>query len=105
MSALITTLPIPQRLLDSWQLPPGWDEHVLLSVAGSDYMMGKGTPVVATVQNREWVFIAPIDWVPMDYRKSEEYFSSLSLKDFRTLLIGCVLDFDSEFPNPWEVAE
>lgn len=80
-------LPIPPILLATWQLPPGWGDVVLLSVAGSDYQMGKGTPVVATVRSREWQFTAPVGWVPMDYRGSEVHFCALSLTDFRTILI------------------
>ena len=105
MSALITTLPIPQRLLDSWQLPPGWDEHVCLHVANSDFVQGSGESVLALLKDKSWVFSVSVHWVPMEYRKSETHFCEVSLEDFRTLLIQNVLDFDSEFPNPWEVAE
>ena len=85
------TLPIPGLTLDRWALPPGWQQQATIYVANSDRVEGTGTPIIAMPRERTWTFTALAEWVPAQYRDSGQYFCRLSLKDFRTILIGKIV--------------
>lgn len=91
----LATLPIPPILLQTWLLPPDWDEHVWIFVAGSDFAQGKGERIVATIQGRQWVFTARREWVPEEYRDNGLHFCELDAATFCTVLIGMVVGVGS----------
>lgn len=96
--------PIPQQWLTTWSLPPGWENHITIQVAGGDILQGNADAVALSYQHENrWVFSVPTEWLSLRWGKgSAAAFTTLTIEEFRTVLIDMIAqtEFDAVFGSP-----
>lgn len=83
------TLPIPTQVLDKWDLPGDWGNHVTIQISGGDRTRGNGDAVVLAYQmgaTAPWMFSVRTDWLPVRCRTQATVLTQLTLDEFKQAL-------------------
>ena len=83
-----TTPTIPQFILDQWQLPTGWENHVTIQV-GHERVRGVGHAIALAYRvglGSPWMFSVSTDWIPVRCRRTATLLTQLTLDQFREAL-------------------